>query len=91
MPRKPAVAKTKIKVVKGNLVLVKWKDACTRSGWHDLKHFDTLTPIDVTSVGWVTTHNREHLTILQSVAENDDGMSALSIPTPWITRITKLR
>lgn len=89
MPKSPAGAKRKIK--EGDLVLVHWQDACTRGGWKDKADYKATTPLDVASVGWVLTWAKTHITIVQTVTDQDSVTDSITIPKPWLTRITKLR
>lgn len=89
MPKSPAGAKRKIE--KGDLVMIKWRDACTRGGWRPLAEYADTVPIDVASVGWVAAYDKKsHITIMQTI--NEESVSdSMTIPTPWITEIKKLR
>ncbi len=88
MPKSPAGAKKKIK--EGDLVIIHWRDACTRGGWRDKADYKATTPIDVASVGWVLANPRTHITVMQTMSQ-ESVSDSMTIPKPWIMRIIKLR
>lgn len=88
MRKSPAVARKKIEI--GDIVLVKWQDACTRGGWKSLADYKSTQPLDVVSVGYLITKTNAHITLVQTVSE-DSVADSITIPKPWITEMKKIK
>lgn len=89
MPKSPAGAKTKTKIKEGDLVIVKWQDACVRGGWEDKAVYKNMTPVECASAGWVVANTASHITVIQTVCDNQLSGS-MTIPKTWIVKIRKV-
>lgn len=88
MPRSPVGAKKKIK--EGDLVVIAWADACTHGGWRDKADYKKYSFMPCASVGWVVTNTSTHVTVVQTVAE-DQMTDSITIPKGWIKDMRRLR
>ena len=97
MPKRRRKRNTKTKSVKDipyTKYRVDWVDAISESDWADEYEFDKMTLATPVNEGWVYERNKKHVKIFASYDKEDDGSLTFGdrtmIPTPWITRITKI-
>ena len=99
MPRKKT--KRKVNVNQSSVsdipyakVRVEWIDCVSDSGWANEKEFDKMKLATPVNEGWVYERNKKHVKIFASYDKEDDGSLTFGdrtmIPTPWITKITKI-
>ena len=99
MPRKKT--KRKVNVNQSSLsdmpyakVRLEWIDCVSDSGWALEKEFDKMKLATPVNEGWVYERNKKHVKIFASYDKEDDGSLTFGdrtmIPTPWITKITKI-
>lgn len=80
-----ALALTEIKP--GSLITVKWRDAARKEGaWHDIGTAQTFEPLTAYSVGFLVKLTDQHVTICQSVHEEEAG-GLFTIPREWAQEI----
>ena len=99
MPRKKT--KRKVNVNQSSVsdipyakVRVEWIDCVSDSGWANEKEFDKMKLATPVNEGWVYERNKKHVKVFASYDKEDDGSLTFGdrtmIPTPWITKITKI-
>jgi len=66
-------------------IYIEWKDATTKSGWHQNGDCGL---IEVVTLGWLMWEDEEQITVCCSrETTNDDGMiSSNTIPKAWIQK-----
>lgn len=75
------------------MVLVEWDDACAQDNpWTTHKKLLAQKPVRVHSIGFVVADEPDHLTICNSVVQ-DDGMLGgdNTIPRGMIKKVTELK
>lgn len=65
------------------LAYVLWEDAYSQDDWVPLNEAKTYTPCHIKSVGWLVDESEKHITIIQSVGDNE-ACSRIVIPKPYI-------
>ena len=73
---------------------VEWIDCVSDSGWADEKEFNKMKLARPVNEGWIFSKDKNSVKIFASYDKEDDGSLTFGdrtmIPTPWITRITKI-
>ena len=92
--RRKAIASSGTPDIPFPKVRVEWIDCVSDSGWASEKEFDKMKLAAPVNEGWVYERNKKHIKIFASYDKEDDGTLTFGdrtmIPTPWITKITKL-
>ena len=77
------------------LVEINWCDAATYgAGWQSIEvHRDNAKPINAKSAGYLIEANKNHVTIVQTITQDNDGRATdpLSIPRIWVKQIRYLK
>ena len=73
---------------------VEWIDCVSDSGWATDKEFDKMQLATPVNEGWMYEKNKKFIKLFASYDKDTDGSISFGdrtmIPTPWITKITKL-
>ena len=72
-------------------VEVTWRDACSCSRWESVEDFRASTTLECKTTGRLFSKDRRSVKIASSVAENGTVSDTTIIPTPWVTRIRRLK
>lgn len=68
---------TEMKLTKGDVVEITWKDSHAIYGWHEL---EDLTPSIIVSVGYVLKEEADYVVLVSSNSDSGNHFTALSIP-----------
>ena len=99
MKRKKPKRKLRTSKARENLIpyskyRIEWIDCVSDSGWASEKEFDKMKLATPVNEGWVYERNKKHVKVFASYDKEDDGSLTFGdrtmIPTPWITKITKI-
>ncbi len=75
-------------------VRVEWIDCVSDSGWATDKEFDKMQLATPVNEGWLYERNKKFIKLFASYDKDTDGSISFGdrtmIPTPWITKITKI-
>jgi hypothetical protein len=74
-------------------VRVEWVDCVSDSGWATDKEFDKMKLSYPVNEGWLYEKNKKFIKLFASYDKDDDVITfgdRTMIPTPWVTKITKL-
>lgn len=78
----------------GEVVEIEWCDSFSSTGWATKAEvMDMATSKDVIckTVGYLFHHNKDYITVLQSVAlHNGDGENTMTIPRGLIKKLKKI-
>ena len=92
--RKRVVETLQVKDIPYSKYRIEWIDCVSDSGWASEKEFDKMKLAAPVNEGWVYERNKKHVKIFASYDKEDDGTLTFGdrtmIPTPWITKITKI-
>ena len=73
---------------------VEWIDCVSDSGWATDKEFDKMQLATPVNEGWLYERNKKFIKLFASYDKDEDGSISFGIgcfiPTPWITKITKI-
>jgi|TARA_R100001443_G_scaffold115880_2_gene134742 Ca2+-binding EF-hand superfamily protein len=73
---------------------VEWIDCVSDSGWATDKEFDKMQLATPVNEGWMYEKNKKFVKLFASYDKDTDGSISFGdrtmIPTPWITKITKI-
>ena len=73
---------------------VDWIDIISESDWADEYEFDKMTLATPVNEGWLYERNKKFIKLFASYDKDTDGSISFGdrtmIPTPWITKITKI-
>ncbi len=73
---------------------VEWIDCVSDSGWATDKEFDKMQLATPVNEGWLYERNKKFIKLFASYDKDTDGSISFGdrtmIPTPWITKITKI-
>ena len=73
---------------------VEWIDCVSDSGWATEKEFDKMRLATPVNEGWMYEKNKKFVKLFASYDKDTDGSISFGdrtmIPTPWITKITKI-
>ena len=73
---------------------VEWIDCVSDSGWATEKEFDKMRLATPVNEGWMYEKNKKFVKLFASYDKGDAGSISFGdrtmIPTPWITKITKI-
>jgi hypothetical protein len=73
------------------MVEVTWHDASSTGSWRDVAVAAEAKTLEVRTIGYLLHRDARRLTLVQSLAENEDVTGTMTIPAPWITRVRPLR
>lgn len=74
------------------VVLVKWRDASTISGWKHLSSSPKITQtLAVKSIAHLVAVTKDSITLTTSVSEDGDVMDPLSIPMGFIDGVYNIK
>jgi hypothetical protein len=83
--------KNKKHLLRGDLAIVEWYDACSQDEWKESGEID-LSPEPVVSAGIVFEHNEEKITLaLNHDCSNDSYSCLITIPIGMVSSIRKIR
>jgi len=92
--RKRVIETLQVKDIPYSKYRIEWIDCVSDSGWASEKEFDKMKLAAPVNEGWVYERNKKHVKIFASYDKEDDGTLTFGdrtmIPTPWITKITKI-
>ena len=75
-------------------VRVEWIDCVSDSGWATDKEFNKMKLATPVNEGWMYEKNKKFVKLFASYDKDTDGSISFGdrtmIPTPWITKITKI-
>ena len=77
-----------IKLEKGDIVEITWKDSHAIYGWHEL---EDLTPSLIVSTGYILKEDDDYIVIVSSNSDSGNHFTALSIPRGCIRRTDILK
>jgi len=78
-----------LKLKRGDMIIVQWKDIKTAAQWMDAVELDALLPPDAHTIGFFYHRDKKKLTLCHSRCE--EVADGTVIPTSCIVDIHKLR
>lgn len=79
------------KIKQFDIVQVEWTDAAVARSSH-ISELETRTgTLSATTIGWFLKKDKKRIVVALTRFEDDTLNDILSIPTPWITKITKIK
>ena len=92
--RKRTIETTETKDIPYSKYRVEWIDCVSDSGWATDKEFDKMQLATPVNEGWMYEKNKKFVKLFASYDKDTDGSISFGdrtmIPTPWITKITKI-
>jgi len=67
-------------------VLVTWVDSAGTAHWDDIKEAEELEPVICETIGFLVKETKDYITVVQSYANQEGVMHALSIPKVAVTK-----
>ena len=80
-----------IKYALNKVVLVDWRDACTKGGWDYIGAYAKHAPSNIRTVGFLLKKTKKEILIATSQSEDGDINQSIAIPLPWVVRVVTLK
>ena len=77
----------KVKLPLTKIVEVRWRDACTMSGWREAVKYMEHTPMDITTAGYLLKDTKSAITIVQSQSADGDFNDCITVPKDWVIKM----
>ena len=73
------------------IVVVRWRDACTRSGWDDMRDYMKHGPEEIETCGYLLRKDDKEIVVATTQSASGDANGCIAIPKSWVVKMTIVR